>query len=49
MQGYLFSKPLPREIFEAKYLHASNAGAIVTNSRLGGEMARGRDDGLVIP
>jgi EAL domain-containing protein (putative c-di-GMP-specific phosphodiesterase class I) len=25
MQGYLFSKPLPREIFEAKYLGASNA------------------------
>jgi diguanylate cyclase (GGDEF)-like protein/PAS domain S-box-containing protein len=26
MQGYLFSKPLPREIFEAKYLGAANAG-----------------------
>jgi EAL domain-containing protein (putative c-di-GMP-specific phosphodiesterase class I) len=26
MQGYFFSKPLPREIFEAKYLGASNAG-----------------------
>jgi EAL domain-containing protein (putative c-di-GMP-specific phosphodiesterase class I) len=28
MQGYLFSKPLPRDIFEAKYLHAGSAGAI---------------------
>jgi diguanylate cyclase (GGDEF)-like protein/PAS domain S-box-containing protein len=27
MQGYLFSKPLPREIFEAKYLRVENASA----------------------
>ena len=27
MQGFLFSKPLPREIFEGKYLGASDAGA----------------------
>jgi diguanylate cyclase (GGDEF)-like protein/PAS domain S-box-containing protein len=26
MQGYLFSKPLPRQVFERKYLGASNAG-----------------------
>jgi diguanylate cyclase (GGDEF)-like protein/PAS domain S-box-containing protein len=26
MQGYLFSKPLPREIFEAKYLRTARAG-----------------------
>jgi EAL domain-containing protein (putative c-di-GMP-specific phosphodiesterase class I) len=28
MQGYLISKPLPRDIFEAKYLRLSNARAI---------------------
>jgi len=28
MQGYLFSKPLPQEIFERKYLGAKEAGAI---------------------
>jgi diguanylate cyclase (GGDEF)-like protein len=27
LQGYLFSKPLPQEIFEGKFLGASNAGA----------------------
>jgi diguanylate cyclase (GGDEF)-like protein/PAS domain S-box-containing protein len=27
MQGYLFSKPLPREIFEGKYLGVASAGA----------------------
>ncbi len=31
MQGYLFSKPLPREIFEAKYLGALNVGVTGTS------------------
>jgi len=29
MQGYLFSKPLPQEIFEGKYLGAGHAGAAI--------------------
>jgi diguanylate cyclase (GGDEF)-like protein/PAS domain S-box-containing protein len=30
MQGYLFSRPLPQEIFESKYLGAGNSGAANT-------------------
>ena len=30
MQGYLFSRPLPQDIFEGKYLGAGDAGAIDT-------------------
>jgi EAL domain-containing protein (putative c-di-GMP-specific phosphodiesterase class I) len=30
MQGYLFSRPLPREIFEARYLGMGNSGATDT-------------------
>ena len=44
MQGYLISKPLPREIFEAKYLRAGGAGGAGVVRGVGSAGATGASD-----